>query len=665
MSRSPYRRNLISFREYNQTRLDCAAQISPDKAKIAFDVIPYLIHTNHRDLPGYIEGSKAPWGIYLFQPDENVEESLRRYCPGFNFNKAESFRRVDRLMIESLFIMGSIGTVGHTKKSDYDYWVVIDESKVSPEEVRELEAKLAALEKWCLEKKMESHFFISDVGKTKDNEFGVTDKESGGSAQKQILKEEFYRTAILIKGKTLLWWLTPPGISDEEYEEHKNNLLDEGYVDENEVIDLGPISHIPPGELFGALLWQFNKAMESPYKSVIKMGLMESYIMEGENTELLCDKLKRHVQGDPGQERKLDPYLLMLEFIHDYYKKLGQDRAAITTEKCFFLKCFDSPVKKIVHRETGHKERRLSECVIHWRWDDATLTDMNNYQNWDFKKMGGLANSFHDFMIETYKSLTDTISRQENVKSLISENDLTVLGRKLFTLYSRKPAGKIQFLKRVMNEAEKLDSISFAAQFEGRKTPMWVAYRGNITSDIAKGYSVDHLALTKSQDPVTLMIWLTINRIYDKNTFLYFIPNQTPLSLQDVQELMSAIMALFPAMFLRDLKAEDLVSGSYVTRAMVVVNLLSKRWIEEIETLHVLYSNSWGEFFCHPLPARQGLAKLREALGQTIPGFSIKDKTVFNIIAPKGDNKMKLKNKIDAILLKTIGPLKRSSPSNR
>ncbi|MFQ5560300.1 MAG: hypothetical protein ACE5FU_06935, partial [Nitrospinota bacterium] len=72
--------------------------------------------------------------------------------------------------------------------------------------------------------------------KIRQDDFGGSNKESVGSSLGKVLKEEFYRTMILVCGKRTLWWIMPPGVSDQEYLElkkiwkrrwirHRKNLL--------------------------------------------------------------------------------------------------------------------------------------------------------------------------------------------------------------------------------------------------------------------------------------------------------------------------------------------------------------------------------------------------------------------------------------------------------
>ncbi|MBI4667561.1 MAG: class I adenylate cyclase [Nitrospinae bacterium] len=636
-----------------------AAEVSPDQARLAFHVTPYLLHTNHPDLPGYVQGESFASGIYLYTPVENVEKAIRRYFPNFDFKLAESRRNVNRFMIESVMIMGSIGTVAHGKKSDYDYWVVVDGKKLAPMELEALKTKLAAVEKWLSDQKMEAHFFITEVEKAQANDFGATDKESSGSSQAYLLKEEFYRTAILVAGKDPLWWLFPAGLGKQEYARHKEMMMMEAEIDSREVVDLGPTEPIPPGELFGALLWQFNKAMVSPHKSALKMALMESYIMAGSGAPLLCDELKRMAHENKDGLEEADPYLVMMDFIHRFYKGKDRNTALNILEKCFFIKCVDGTVGSLqMEQGLTYKEKALRRVLGRWGWDEGRLARMNGFRSWDFKGLSKLATSLHGFMLEVYKNLTDQVSTLPDVKNFITDKDLTVLGRKLFTIYSKKP-GKVEYLKRVKDEAEALETICFTGLIKPKVKPVWTIYRDNIASALAKGTPVDHLAINRGPDPVELLMWLAQNRIYSPKSFMYFIPNPTPVSLKDIQQLLERIYTLFHYVAMADLKIDDLLAKARTLKILVVVNLLSDRWKREPEMIHLLYSNSWGEAFCHPAGFADGMQKALEALENAGNDFSLNNPSMFDIFVPAGENQVRLKKQVMDFITQKYTPMKR------
>lgn len=210
------------FLEYNKRRAAIAMQIAPQKSVLALYVTPILLHFNHPSLPGYVEGADGAGGISAFEPTDQMKGAASSVVRDFSAVDRELLQRHGNLRtpaIESLMLMGSVGSCAQNARSDFDFWVVVDEQKLTPSAAAALRKKLAIIERWAAKQNAELHFFYSDAGMVRAGNFGSADKDSAGSSQAKLLKEEFYRTCIHVAGKYPLWWLTPPSATDQEYED--------------------------------------------------------------------------------------------------------------------------------------------------------------------------------------------------------------------------------------------------------------------------------------------------------------------------------------------------------------------------------------------------------------------------------------------------------------
>ncbi|WP_171892183.1 class I adenylate cyclase, partial [Pseudomonas aeruginosa] len=109
-----------------------------------------------------------------------------------------------------------------------------------------------------------------------------------------LLLDEFYRSAIWLGGRTPLWWLVPPA-HERRYDEYCRTLLGKRFIRAEEVLDLGHLAHIPAREFIGAGLWQLSKAIDSPYKSLLKLLLTEAYASEHPRVRCVALRFKEQV----------------------------------------------------------------------------------------------------------------------------------------------------------------------------------------------------------------------------------------------------------------------------------------------------------------------------------------------------------------------------------
>lgn len=91
-----------------------------------------------------------------------------------------------------------------------------------------------------------------------------------------LLLDEFYRTAVRLAGKRILWNMVPCD-EEEHYDDYVMTLYAQGVLTPNEWLDLGGLSSLSAEEYFGASLWQLYKSIDSPYKAVLKTLLLEAY----------------------------------------------------------------------------------------------------------------------------------------------------------------------------------------------------------------------------------------------------------------------------------------------------------------------------------------------------------------------------------------------------
>lgn len=138
-----------------------------------------------------------------------------------------------------------------------------------------LQRKCSLLESWAASLGVEVSFFLIDENRFRHNESGSLGADCG-STQHILLLDEFYRTAVRLAGKRILWNMVPCD-EEEHYDDYVMTLYAQGVLTPNEWLDLGGLSSLSAEEYFGASLWQLYKSIDSPYKAVLKTLLLEAY----------------------------------------------------------------------------------------------------------------------------------------------------------------------------------------------------------------------------------------------------------------------------------------------------------------------------------------------------------------------------------------------------
>ena len=353
--------NYEKFQSYNDLRLSRLQEIIIPRKRPIFRCLSFLLNINNSNFPGYVDFKETPRGIENFSLTDAVIEDVNKVFS----DKMSSREALEKMIatsapLKSLMLMGSVGTIAQTYKSDFDFWVCLDKKDFSDKELDALQKKLTGIEKWAEDRhKLEVHFFITDIEMVRNNDFGAADEESAGSSQARLLKEEFYRTTVLIEGQLPFWWLVPSGANDEIYNQYKKELAEGSYNVPIGTIDLGNLDKISTEEFFGAAIWQICKAIESPYKSTLKMAMLELFLDPNSEVKLLCNIIKERVQAEKAEENHLktyDPYTVMFDTIRDYYNNQNEAEVCDLLESCFYIKCGYEVVVDMEGNFTGGKK---------------------------------------------------------------------------------------------------------------------------------------------------------------------------------------------------------------------------------------------------------------------------------------------------------------------
>ena len=272
----------------NQIKMERALEAMNEAGRRMLSMLPVLLHYHHPHLPGYISG-EVPYGIANFQPDTSQRKIL------FTQTGHTAEPDVSEYCLSGVYTMGSTSSIGQSEASDLDIWICHNPA-LSDERLALLEQKCQLISRLAEQHGVEMNFFLIPENKFRISNRAQVGLDNCGSAQHLLLLEEFYRSAMRVAGKRLLWPVTPVERED-EYDAIAAALFSTGMISDNDWLDLGGVSRIPAEEYFGSALWLLYKGLDSPYKAVLKILVMEAYSAEFPHTELLAVQAKRKKKG--------------------------------------------------------------------------------------------------------------------------------------------------------------------------------------------------------------------------------------------------------------------------------------------------------------------------------------------------------------------------------
>ncbi len=605
----------MKFLNQNQRSLLTAFDIFKPKQADLFQIIPFLIHENIV-FPGLSNiAEQTPYGICGYVPNLETQEVLKKYIT----KEKIVVRSCKNYVIEGLFTIGSIGSIAQTADSDIDWWVCINEENFTSQEMTLLHKKLNLLENMAREQfQTQVTFFLVDILKTRNNDFGDSNIESSGSAQTRLLKEEFYRTMIYIAGKIPLWSVLPTTISINYY----NSILKtvSSFPGLARYIDLGDIHAISTSEYVGASIWQMFKWLKSPFKSVIKMALLEKFIYEYGRQSLLCNQYKDEWMN-AGTHLKLaqnDSYYILLKSLLKYYEAGKDNKSKKLLLTCFFLKLGISKDSQIDHTVFGLKKSLLEKCIKTWGWKKSQIFEIGNFKTWNYSDIVKLSNFIEIYMIKKYKTINKAFETILHERSGITPEDRTMLGRKIFVEFSKQP-GKVRKVLLVSRSDRHFSSLYLKNITKDNQTWSWQLLNKNV-----KVYNNQEEPLISADTIEEIGAWLINNTLYNEKTLINLFPNPAYVTFDDIRKLYKNMYEFFSPLVSKTTRFDQLLMKNRVVCMFVSINFYAPKQERKVTGYCAVYLNSWGEMFCKSFYSSQGFPSMDEAKQDIMKRIGIK-----------------------------------------
>lgn len=547
------------FVRLNQARLSRARNALRERQRDVLDLLPLLFHLNHPMLPGYVS-KEVPIGVSHYEPTPHQVEIARRLSRSFEYKRHQQ----RHTPILAVYMMGSPGSIAYSDESDFDIWLCHGPD-LSPTQLTLLQQKARAVETWAGSLDLEVHFFLVDVERFRNGEALPLSEESSGSAQHNLLLEEFYRTAILIAGQAPLWWLVPPE-AEGDYEAYAGTVKEKRFLHARNHLDLGGLTHIQAEEFFGAALWHLYKGIDSPYKATLKLLLIEAYASEYPRFDLLSLRFKRAIYSGEDDASRLDPYVMMLLKVEEYLQQQGDQQRLELARRCFYIKVDERLSEEPPHGQGGWQRELLAPLIHRWGWQLADLRLMDARGDWKVHRVAEERRIMFDALSTSYRFLSDFARRYAGL-SLISQRDLTVLGRKLYAAFERK-AGKVELLNRGINSQLHEPAITIQEVLDEQQQTTWVLFRGALASDEIHV----NAPIKRSRSIIELIAWCYFNGVVDRYTVVALHTQITQLDAGDIKALIERMHTLFPDKCLDAKSLEEYAGPARIIHCGLFVN---------------------------------------------------------------------------------------------
>lgn len=547
--------NRNAFATYTIARIRELLRNLPPARSDLFQSLPFLLHVNMPDFPGYVESDDDIfYGIDRFEQSGFFKFALRHFKLD-----SETIRQAspEDPVIQGLYLMGSAGTLTQSRNSDFDYWVIIREQQLGPVRLNLLDRKLRLIETWCQKNHHQDvTFFIMDVDKLRQNEFSAVDGESSGSAQRTLLKDEFYRTFIMIAGKIPLWAVLPP--------EKPDSAPDIGMSD-GDYIDTGPLDTIDTRECLGAVLWQVYKSRKDPVKALIKSSLAAYYSFNADDPKALISyQVKTSFSKTRIDDYLFDPYVIVFDTIVTFYEDMNDRQGLELIRQCIILRLLGYPTI-YVPDETSPKGRLLSHFVGSWNSGGTDLEHLRGAAIWsEAEKI-----AFEDRIFDKLSFLYELILRStedDGAVIAMKPQDLTILKNRTAGFIQKKP-GKIPRCSTFLRQ--NAPDLVLRINHSAKEQEEWTVYSDGNSNPLFTG-----------RDYLKIIGWIFANQLHTAR-FTSVSPHFTAIK--------AFLNPLFP-------RPDHVFTTSPRVEKIVILFKRQGKGLDISAADHLII-NTWGEFY--------------------------------------------------------------------
>ncbi len=574
-----------AFSNYNVVRMREALRYLSGPKLTLFINIPFFIHINRPQFPGYVPEGPEACGIYNFKNSGFFKAVRGR--EGVFPDMLAGETEMENPCVLGLYHIGSLGTFTQSAQSDFDYWVIIDRTGFTEQRYYNLEKKLNHIVKYSREHfDQEVTFFIMDQADIRKDCYAGFDAPETMIAPKLFLKEEFYRTFLMIAGKIPLWTILPSDMQQNTYDRLVERLflqpdlffLLKGFL------DLGKVEKPSLKDIYQGVRWHICKSREDPVKALIKATMILSHIAgEKEHAMLLCDELKLRFGNAGIDDCESDPYKIVFDRVLDYHQIHGRQGLKLIKNAIFFRLC---GYPRVRIPEPGSPKRQLIDRYIRtWNIPASQVKKLMSYPDWPEKEKQLLDTTLLQRLAKMYEQIYAKGKGLEKDLPVAEQRNMTILNNKVKERLNTDP-GKIpassNFLTRCF--------FAFLL-IKDKSVEKWIL-SGTLSGELEES------VLRRSETFLGLMGWIMENRLYRRNKTQ--IKLETTLNLYESRDQAVSADALYLVMQpVKPLHDSCFEHPAQWTK--IVILLVCPDPFSGVAQIELLALNSWGEMFIDQL----------------------------------------------------------------
>lgn len=547
-----------------------------------FNQVPILLNVNDPDLPGYVPDPGTPRGVKFVDRQEWLPPSER--------NENGGTRPVGQPVVESLFLIGSSGSVGHNLSSDLDYWVCHEGASFTPHEQELFQRKLGCLSDWARdEHSTEANFYMVNLEDLLHGRLTrLYNAETEGEVAPMLLLEELYRTFLYVAGRTPVWQGLPVSIDPYKYRMVSQALTSDP---EAEYVDLGFPSLPSPQEILAAALWLARKSEADPFKGILKIVTLLDYVESDFTRALLCDQVKEAVFTTGAESLPVDPYIMTIDRVIKYGEvRLTPDQLDLLRTAAALKIIGDGGQAIFTLPENSSKRKILGQWTRLWGWGRDRVIHLTHYNQWPEREKLNLGGELLNMLSSVYIRIAQHLMRHYPGQVNPQDDELAPLAARLLARM-----GGLDATVETLPSKIHLDRLPrhLVLRFEPDDQVWNMHALADERAEISAGNLVYH-----HRRAARTAAWLVHNRVYGPDMTLDIRSASNDGAYIDppaMDRLLALLDEVFPPFNLRHNDLDTLWSPGGHGHILVALNFEIPPAYEALVTADFVLRTGWGE----------------------------------------------------------------------
>lgn len=583
--------NRRAFGNYNIARLGELIRRLPEGRRRCFETAPILLHMNVPSLPGYVDNPQVPHGIYRFS--ESGFWKIGKRHLGIEEETVQSFL-LKRYCLRGVYLVGSSGTKGQTEYSDLNYWLLIDRESAEEKQRECLRQKLERIQQWAWELHGQAlTFLVLDLNQFQGNDFSGWQDPCVALPQGSLIKEEFYRTFVLIAGQIPFWAVLPPGLTDEDYRswtERAGKPSDMPFIPED-YADLGNLTSVRTEESSGALLAEICRFRRDPVKAMIRASLVAHAHFYQDQDGTLSESVKRGILKPVSEGEPPDPSVLSFGRAVRLYENIDDREGLDLIRHCVFLRLAGYPEPRPADEEDP-KRALLIRLLRHWSWTTDQGDRIESYVRWTETDRLLLENRILQRLWFLFSMVAKTREMPTQPQGAAATEDLDLLRKRVENRFSNLP-GKIPYASAYVRSRRDPFALHVVLQKDLSGAGLWAAY-----DRPARGGRIEEDRLFADPQLTRVVAWIVLNGLYrPERTSVLFHHTLSPIFTRRAEGFLKNTHLFFRM----EASPDPLHSDPAWVRLLVVLDPGLGQAHGGLSTVVLLARNTWGEMFFLPL----------------------------------------------------------------